>query len=622
MISSRHIAPVNYWGLTKQVGPWKTTSVDKSHEALGYDSPHNQYQDVRPYQQNGSAAPAYEYCRIVTAEGEAADSDLRRERFSKGQKLQREVPRAVRVVGGVVGADKGSGTGRSMGISTSTQTIEDIKKRRRRNASRLGIDSGTQTEVGDGTDSATQTLGGDGTDSSTQTSGAVGADSATQTLEGVGTETGTQTEALAQRLMEDERENTVVPPIPGSFPTLTPVQLDIVNIDPTETIVTGTQTFQQRAREIETQTDGVTGSDFATQTDNFSTPSRSMGIQTRRDQINTLGTQTQGSLENISTQTSELLVNRQKAEDEIAELRNLLEVVRSQPRDATDIDLGRRQALIEQYENQINQGNGVVDNLNERIGDMVENRNTLARELGELAEQSRQLQAVEDEIEVVEDTISTNQAPSSSGRLSIDSFEPEVINPNSQRTRFGRDTRPRFNPESNRVSPNSRSLTSRSPAARDPSTFREPSIAPSSSRSSSSRSSSAFSGTSGSSFVPSSASSDSTQPRGRSRTPRFRQQQMAPQVASPSPASSASSVEVINDRPQTTRFGRDTRPRFIPEARRSVSARPAISARAARSVSRAPSSRSPTTFRTPAGERIRTSTTTTRSGRVSKPVTK
>ena len=54
MITSRHIQPSNFWGLTKQVGPWKTTSTDLAHEAHGYDSPHNQVQEVRPFQQDGS----------------------------------------------------------------------------------------------------------------------------------------------------------------------------------------------------------------------------------------------------------------------------------------------------------------------------------------------------------------------------------------------------------------------------------------------------------------------------------------------------------------------------------------------------------------------------------------
>jgi hypothetical protein len=55
MITSRHIQPSNFWGLVKQVGPWKTTSTDLAHEAEGYDSPHNQVQEVRPFQQNGTS---------------------------------------------------------------------------------------------------------------------------------------------------------------------------------------------------------------------------------------------------------------------------------------------------------------------------------------------------------------------------------------------------------------------------------------------------------------------------------------------------------------------------------------------------------------------------------------
>lgn len=55
MITSRHIRPNSFWGLVKQSGPWKTTTVDLTHEAEGYDSPHNQVQEVRPFQQDGSA---------------------------------------------------------------------------------------------------------------------------------------------------------------------------------------------------------------------------------------------------------------------------------------------------------------------------------------------------------------------------------------------------------------------------------------------------------------------------------------------------------------------------------------------------------------------------------------
>lgn len=65
MITSRHIRPNSFWGLTKQVGPWRTTTVDLTHEANGYDSPHNQIQEVRPYQQDGSAAPDYSVPAIL-----------------------------------------------------------------------------------------------------------------------------------------------------------------------------------------------------------------------------------------------------------------------------------------------------------------------------------------------------------------------------------------------------------------------------------------------------------------------------------------------------------------------------------------------------------------------------
>ena len=87
MIASRHVAPVNYWGLTKQVGPWRTTSVDRTHEALGYDSPHNQVQEVRPYQQDGSKAPTYEQVEIVSPDN---INGLRGPGLRKG-KLQREI---------------------------------------------------------------------------------------------------------------------------------------------------------------------------------------------------------------------------------------------------------------------------------------------------------------------------------------------------------------------------------------------------------------------------------------------------------------------------------------------------------------------------------------------------
>lgn len=54
-MNTRAIEPRNFWGLVKQNGPWKTTSVDQTHLALGYDSPHNQVQFVSPYQQDGTA---------------------------------------------------------------------------------------------------------------------------------------------------------------------------------------------------------------------------------------------------------------------------------------------------------------------------------------------------------------------------------------------------------------------------------------------------------------------------------------------------------------------------------------------------------------------------------------
>ena len=55
IMNSRALEPRNFWGLVKQVGPWKTTSVDQTHLAQGYDSPHNNLQFVTPYQQDGTA---------------------------------------------------------------------------------------------------------------------------------------------------------------------------------------------------------------------------------------------------------------------------------------------------------------------------------------------------------------------------------------------------------------------------------------------------------------------------------------------------------------------------------------------------------------------------------------
>lgn len=54
-MNTRAPEPRNFWGLTKQIGPWKTTSVDQTHLAQGYDSPHNNRQFVTPYQQDGTA---------------------------------------------------------------------------------------------------------------------------------------------------------------------------------------------------------------------------------------------------------------------------------------------------------------------------------------------------------------------------------------------------------------------------------------------------------------------------------------------------------------------------------------------------------------------------------------
>jgi hypothetical protein len=86
MITSRHIPPNSFWGLTKQVGPWRTTTVDLAHEANGYDSPHNQVQEVRPYQQDGSAAPNYSVPAILQPERieDFRGVGLQRERTGQG----------------------------------------------------------------------------------------------------------------------------------------------------------------------------------------------------------------------------------------------------------------------------------------------------------------------------------------------------------------------------------------------------------------------------------------------------------------------------------------------------------------------------------------------------------
>lgn len=68
-MNTRSIEPRNFWGLTKQIGPWTTTSVDQSHLAQGYDSPHNNRQFVTPYQQDGTATiPDQQYTRLSIIE--------------------------------------------------------------------------------------------------------------------------------------------------------------------------------------------------------------------------------------------------------------------------------------------------------------------------------------------------------------------------------------------------------------------------------------------------------------------------------------------------------------------------------------------------------------------------
>ena len=68
-MNTRAIEPRNFWGLTVQSGPWKTTSLDATHLAQGYDSPHNNRQFVTPYQQDGTATiPDQQYTRLSIIE--------------------------------------------------------------------------------------------------------------------------------------------------------------------------------------------------------------------------------------------------------------------------------------------------------------------------------------------------------------------------------------------------------------------------------------------------------------------------------------------------------------------------------------------------------------------------
>ena len=48
--------PRNYWGLTKQIGPFSNTPQDEANLALGYSNMHNQYSTIRPFQQDGSGS--------------------------------------------------------------------------------------------------------------------------------------------------------------------------------------------------------------------------------------------------------------------------------------------------------------------------------------------------------------------------------------------------------------------------------------------------------------------------------------------------------------------------------------------------------------------------------------
>lgn len=158
MIASRHIAPVNYWGLTKQSGPWKTTAVDKTHEALGYDSPHNQVQEVRPYHQDGSKAPTYEQVEIVSENNinglrgpGLREGKIQREGLSiiEQRKLDRigdQIAKKVKLEFGTVGGDPGAGGGnmgmptRNMGMPVPQDTAEVVA---RLNRSRARLHIGT-----------------------------------------------------------------------------------------------------------------------------------------------------------------------------------------------------------------------------------------------------------------------------------------------------------------------------------------------------------------------------------------------------------------------------------------------------------------------------------------------
>lgn len=85
-MNTRSVEPRNFWGLTKQIGPWTTTSVDQSHLAQGYDSPHNNRQFVSPYQQDGTATiPDQQYTRISIIEP-SADLQFKHGKITKAKK--------------------------------------------------------------------------------------------------------------------------------------------------------------------------------------------------------------------------------------------------------------------------------------------------------------------------------------------------------------------------------------------------------------------------------------------------------------------------------------------------------------------------------------------------------
>lgn len=85
-MNTRAPEPRNFWGLTVQSGPWKTTSVDQTHLAQGYDSPHNNRQFVSPYQQDGTATiPDQQYTRLSIIEP-SSDLQFKNGKIKKAKK--------------------------------------------------------------------------------------------------------------------------------------------------------------------------------------------------------------------------------------------------------------------------------------------------------------------------------------------------------------------------------------------------------------------------------------------------------------------------------------------------------------------------------------------------------